>query len=419
MRERVSSVALALGAVLVLVVAASACGGDDDDTSAPETTSEPVEAVDFSVRGPFAVGVTELEGELPVLVFYPADRDTVPEGAVVFRYTAEDHWGPFVGILTDELRASFDLEVDGAWREVPASEQGEFPLVVFSHSMAMSRFGYSLHGAHLASWGYVVAIPRQAARDVEAAIAAGGDVSIVDVDLEVIDRTIAMLAGEAARSGSVLEDRVATEKIAVAGHSAGGGEALLAAYRSDVDTSIALAAIAPLTSEVAGGHQVAHESWYGFDPAAGEFDLDAYLAETEPPAKPSLIVFAENDLLYPVDDARAVFDWLPSPKRFAVLADTGHFVFVDNCERSQDAGGSERVAAALGWDPESLDMRYIENGCSPADAPVADVKALWNHLSVAHLNWVFDVDRASAEASLDPDHLDQRFPGVLAEYVAE
>jgi dienelactone hydrolase len=412
---------VALGATLLIVVAASGCGGDDDETSAPDVTSGSVEVVDFSLRGPFAVGVTELSGEPPVLVFYPADRDAVPDDAVTFRYTAEDHWGQFVGILTDELRADFDFEVDEAWREVPASEQRAFPLVVFSHGAAMSRFGHSFYGAHLASWGYVVAVPQQSVRDVEAAITAGGDVAgIVEVSLEVIDSTIAALTSEAARPGSVLEDRVASDKTAVAGHSAGGAEAVLSAYRSDVDTSISLAgAGAPVPREVAGDHEIVREGWYGFDPAAGEFDLGAYLAETEPPAKPSLNVFTENDLLYPVEDARAVFDWLPPPKRFAVLADTGHFVFVDSCERSQEAGGSEAVAAVLGQDPESLQMRTIENGCSPPDAPVAEVTALWNHLTVAHLNWVFDLDRAGAEAALDPDYLDQRFPGALAEYVAE
>jgi predicted dienelactone hydrolase len=421
MRHRTSSVSwLALGAAALIVVAAAACSADDDEMSAPDTTSAPPEAVDFSVRGPFAVGVTELDGDPPVLVLYPADRDAVPEGAARFRYTAEDHWGRFAGILTDELRADFAVEIDEAWRDIPASERGPFPLVVFSHGAAMSRFGHSSHGAHLASWGYVVAIPRQSARDVEAAISAAGDTAgIVEADLGVIDRTIASLTSETGRPGSVLEDRVALGEIAVAGHSAGGAEALLAAYRSDVGTSIALVPTAPVPKEVAGDHQIVQEGWYGFDTAAGEFDLDTYLEESEPPAKPSLIVFAENDLLYPVEDARAVFDWLPSPKRFAVLARTGHFVFVDSCGRSQDSGGSEAVAAALGQDPESLEMRYIENGCSPADAPVAEVTALWNHLTVAHLRSVFDVDRASAEASLDPIYLDQRFPDALAEYRTE
>jgi predicted dienelactone hydrolase len=421
MRHRTSSVSwLALGATVLLVVAASACAADDNDMSAPDPTSAPTEAVDFSVRGPFAVGVTELDAEPPVLVCYPADRGAVPEDAVAFRYTAEDHWGRFVGILTDQLRADFGFEVEEAWRDIPASEQGEFPLVVLSHGAAMSRFGYSSHGAHLASWGYIVAIPRQAARDVEAAIAAGGDTaSIVEADLEVIDRTIASLTSETGRSGSVLEDRVALDQIAVAGHSAGGAEALLSAYRSDVDTSIAIAPMPPVPEDAAGDHQIVEEGWYGFDTAVGEFDFGAYLASTEPPAKPSLIVFAQNDLLYPVEDARAVFDWLPSPKRFAVLADTGHFVFVDSCERSQEAGGSEAVAAALGMDPESQEMRYIENGCSPADAPVVEVTALWNHLTVAHLRSVFDDDSASAEASLDATYLNQRFPGALADYRTE
>jgi predicted dienelactone hydrolase len=429
-------VRLALAAMLVPLVA-SACAADEEGAPAPPPTTEkvrpsddgttatapatqPSEAEDFTVRGPFAVGVTELDGEPPILVFYPADRDAVASDARLFTYGAEDHWGRFVGVLTDELRAAFAFEFEDAWLETPASEQGQFPLVVYSHGLSVSRFLQSAHSTHLASWGYVVAVPQQSSRDLETAVAAGGDASsLATVNMDVLETTIAEVLAESERSGSFLEGTVSSEKLAVAGHSVGGAEAVLSAYWSDVDTAIALAATAPVANEAAGDHEIVQEGWYGFDPAAGEFDLDAYLTETEPPAKPSLMVVPENDLLFPVHDSRAVFDWLPAPKRLAVLADTGHFLFIDSCERSQDSGGSEALAAALGQDPESLEMRFIENGCSPIDARVADVTALWNHLTVAHLNVVFDVDRASAEASLVSTYLDRRFPGGLAEYVTE
>ncbi len=40
--------------------------------------------------------------------------------------------------------------------------------------------------------------------------------------------------------------------------------------------------------------------------------------------------------------------WLPPPKRFVVLADTGHVVYFDTCESIQEQGGLGAIADALG-----------------------------------------------------------------------
>ncbi len=43
---------------------------------------------------------------------------------------------------------------------------------------------------------------------------------------------------------------------------------------------------------------------------------------------------------------------------------------------------------------------------------------LIDHLTVAQLNQVFGIDPDVATASLDPDYLDETFPGLLQEIVS-
>ena len=50
----------------------------------------------------------------------------------------------------------------------------------------------------------------------------------------------------------------------------------------------------------------------------------------------------------------------------------------------------------------------------------ADPELVWgliDHLTVAQLNEVFEIDPEVAKASLDPDYLDAAFPGLLREIV--
>lgn len=131
-----------------------------------------------------------------------------------------------------------------------------------------------------------------------------------------------------------------------------------------------------------------------------------------------MMVVADNDVIYPVADRRAVFDWLPPPKRFVVLADTGHVVYFDTCESIQEQGGLGAIADALGLARTSLDIRLAENGCLPEDAPAPKIQAVWNHLDTAQLRWAFGIEPAVAEASLQRPYLDATFPGTIAEYVA-
>src|SRR3546814_12824450 len=72
--------------LIALGMLAAACSDDPDDesvegptTSADESADEPVEPVDFSGRGPYAVGTVDLQvgSEHTIAVFYPVDPAAV------------------------------------------------------------------------------------------------------------------------------------------------------------------------------------------------------------------------------------------------------------------------------------------------------------------------------------------------------
>jgi dienelactone hydrolase len=419
-RIRVRSAAIG---VTLSVLAGACSGGSDpgmagvpeDQGTASTMPSSPTvpetQPADYAGRGALAVGVVSLsiDQERPVEVFYPADPGSVPSDAVVFSYTAEDVWGDLAGLL--ESGDVDPVEVPGAWRDIPPAV-GSFPVVVVSHGLGGNRFNFSLHAAHLASWGYVVAVPQHPVRDLSA-FSSGVDPS--PSDEATILRTIGALEDENGRAGSQLEGIVVDHAAAI-GHSAGGRDAALAAYDDAVDTWIGLAPTPPIPDEVLTGRNIYDEAKGDFDAAAGEFDLEAFMESTEPPDVPSLMLVADGDFVYSVEERRRVFDWLPAPKTFVVLAATGHYVFADECLTFEQAGVVP-YAATFGLQPESETLQLLEDGClGPGDAPVEEVWGVWYHLTVAHLNSVFGIDGDAARAALDPEFVNQRFGERIAAY---
>lgn len=397
-----------------LILPSGACGSDDGATSS-DSAGPGATAQDFSGRGAYDVGATrlELDADRPVEVFYPADPEATPADADPYRFTTQEVWGSLADALPEGAVTSPEMPV--AWFDVPASVDGPFPLVVLSHGFSMMRFTFVHHAAQLASWGYVVAVPEHPTRDLQAMLG-GVDIREWQGEPDTILDTIDLMEAENARPDATLTDRVAMDQVAVEGHSAGGHDAAISAYDDRVDTWIGLAPAVPFPEGETGA--VEFERADGFDRAAGEFDLAAHFERTAPPEKPSMMLVADGDVALPLPDRRLEYEWLPAPKRFVVLADTGHSVFLIDCVGIQERGGSA-LADALGFDPSTLERRTLENGCTPDDAPASEVTATWSHLVVAQLNLVFDIDPDVAASSLEPEYLDATFPGRIEEYLVE
>ena len=374
-------------------------------TVAPTSSVAPPSSVetaaipqDYSERGPFAVGVTELHLDhgRPVLVFYPVDRTSVSADAVGFGYTAEEMWGT----ASDVWPIGWALDVPDAWVDAPVSASGPYPLVVFSHGWGNTRFSNSLHTAHLASWGFVVAVPEHASRDITARLA--GQDTLPPSDPRTIAETIALMDAYNSLGGGSLAGAVDVSRVAVEGYSAGGRDAALAAALPEVDTWISVAGTPPVPDDAVAVGEL-------FAPVAG-FDLGEHLAGITPPDKPSMLLVAGADSVVLPSYSDTVFAWLGSPKRLVVLGNTGHVVFTDGCRLYQE-GLVPGLVDVFAMDPASVSVQIGDNGCRPEYAPAQDVAAVWNHVATAQLAWVFGMDADVAAASLELGYLEATFPG--------
>lgn len=408
-----------------LVIGAAACSGGDSDT-APTTTratfAPPSDATpaDFSGRGPFAVGQVDLQLDAGhrVAVFYPVDRAAVSPDAVAYSYSGTDILDPSISALLPGALSGTVAPPD-TWRDLPASSEGPFPTVLHSHGFSGNlRFG-NQHNAAVASWGFVVAAVDHPERGLAAILNvflagdAGAQPTVDEfLDSDQLIDALDLLATTNDDPDSPLAGAIDTERVAAEGHSAGGSASGTAAYDSRVDLWIGQAPVAPLepgTDLAPFTKQVQANGR-----SRPQLDISALLAATKPPLVPSLIIAAEGDTAVTLDRVQEVHSWLRAPKRLAVIAGSGHAVFVDTCVPIRAAGGLSEFVRALGLDPATVPLVELgENGCLPADADPQRVWRLIDHLTVAQLRQVFDIDQDVATASLDPTYLNEAFPGLL------
>jgi len=417
--------ALALAFALVAGAACSDDGGNDaatEDTAPPATfaPASDAEPADFSGRGPYAVGEIDLQldAEHLIAVFYPVDADAVPADAEPYSYSGEEILDPSISaILPGAL--SGEVTPEDTWVGLPASGEGPFPTVLHSHGFSGNlRFG-NRHNAAVASWGYVVAAVDHPERGLAAILDSfiAGDDSSAERPDEYLDSDqliagLDLLAETNDRADSPLAGAVDTEQVATEGHSAGGSASGTAAYDDRVDLWIGQAPGTPLepdTDLAAFTEEVEEDG-----ETRERIDTEALLEATTPPDVPSLIIAAEGDTIIPLERVQPTYDWLDSPKRLAVIADSGHAVFVDPCLPIREEGGLGAFVEALGLNPDDVPLVELgENGCLPGDTDPELIWGLINHLTVAQLNQVFAIDQDVATASLEPAYLDATFPGLL------
>ncbi len=356
---------LALAVTAVVVLAATACVPDPPPPAVGPSPNDAPRADEaaYAGHGPYEVGVTTIElSDRRMEVWYPVDPGDVGD-AERSSYRIRDFISSFFDGLIDP---SIDpLFVTDATRDVAASTDGPFPLVLFAHGFASYRQQSSFLTTHLASWGFVVVSPDFLNRGLKAVL--GEPPAAFPSDAAVVDEAIRTTSDLTSGEGNLLSGVVDMSQVFPVGHSAGGGTAIQMLGRDDVPSAITLA------------------SGYGIAAAiAGRFDV--------PLDKPVTWIGATNDHIASIDDVRNGFRMTAGPARLVEISGSGHLnAFSDICA----IGDGGIVALARGASlpiPEFL-LQLGDDGCPvPANRPSAEVWPEVRHFVTAELRYRSGLD---------------------------
>lgn len=334
---------------------------DAPATEAPATDELTTDEAAFAGPGPYEVGLTELSlPDREVVVFYPAAAGAT-SGVEPATYSQLD-------ALPDDLAAAapallpedvdpgvLTVTIDGVGVDVDASDDGPFPLVLFSHGFGSFRLDASALLTGIASWGFVVAAPQHIERD-RAALVTNTVVREPETDVRVLIDT-AYLVGDA---GGVLEGLADTSRVGAVGHSAGGRAVLTALSEPEVDVAVGWA-------------------------AAGRGDVEVV-------EKPSMNIAAVVDVLVPLEEVEATHDELAPPKRLVVIDGAGHNSFTDICASVQAGTDLIGLALEIGFPiPENL-AAGATDGCEEGSIDVDLGWRITQHFTVAQLRHALGVD---------------------------
>jgi dienelactone hydrolase len=310
----------------------------------------------FAKQGPYEVGVRTVPiGDREAEIWYPTTRRAV-RGEDRAIYEIDRYLPQGLRDLLEQADIEAPFTTD-AYRDVPPVKRGRFPLVLFSHGFSGWREQSTFLTTHIASWGFVVASPDFLERGLGAQL--GNPPETVRTEDDVLDETIAVTRAE-------LPKLVKKGKVAIVGHSAGGGTAIRYASQPNVLTYI------PMSSAP-----------FGFNGAPPPV----------PPEKPSMYITGRQDGVAEFTRVSTAFATVPPPKRFVVIDGAGHLNgFSDICEIGKGGGGIVALAKEASIPvPPNLE-RLGTDGCFPPNLKSKQVWKVTRHFTVAQLRWEFRLE---------------------------
>lgn len=325
-------------------------------TAAPTPTATPDESAvaTYAGPGPYVVGVTTLNiGDRDIEVWYPAAAGSEAGREKASYASFEVLPAAIQALLPPDLNIVVPME---AYRDLPISPTGPFPVLTFSHGAGGFRQAYSGLLTGIAAHGYVVAsldhLEWGLLKQV-GLLPPGVDRSAAEVVRAALDR----LAAASADPGSVLAGGVDATRVATAGHSAGGAAAFGLPDAPEVKAMLGFAT----------------------------FEYGRGLA-----GKPILLLTGNEDAGTPV--LEETYEDLAPIKRFVAVDRAAHNSFTDQCAIIH--GGNnflERLVEAGFPIPPQL-LALALDGCRPENlAPAAFWKVV-QHFTVAHLRAAFGQD---------------------------
>lgn len=312
----------------------------------------------YQGAGPYPVGVRtvtlEVDPPRDVDIWYPAVPGS-EAGVARAMYESLESLPPD---LVDPIREAFpelnSVIEENAYPDLPASQDGPFPVVLFSHGFGGFRQANSMICSGVASWGFIVASTDHLERSLSEVALPGthpGPIRDEEDLLAIVD----LLEELGNTAGDPLEGVVDGSRVASSGHSAGVSASLGILDDPRIDTVVGL---------------------------AGARNLD------NAPDKPVMLIGAAGDIAVTRDRVEQSFESLATPKRLVIIAETGHNSFTDQCPGIRELGGLASLPLPI---PPDL-VRLGDDGCSDVEYPAERSWAITQHFMVAHLRDVFGID---------------------------
>lgn len=288
---------------------------------------------DPAARGPWAVGARTVKiGRLTVEVWYPAVPGS-DAGQPTVRYDIRQALNPSQrAIIPDADNTWQDCE---CVRDLPLdAERGPFPVVVFVHGTAAFRHQSVHQATHWASRGFVVIAadhPGLMLGDLLAQFCPDDPSGAQDIpgDLD------AMLGALAAPTGSLafLAGKVAMDRVAVIGHSAGGSAAANASTRPGVRVVASLAGNAA--------------------------------AKAGPSLEHALFMGGKSDQVVSYGQVSTAWSGSVMPRDLIGITGAGHLVFSDLCE-TKNAAGKDLLSVANQYSLCGASLAGMLFDCDPS-----------------------------------------------------
>lgn len=353
--------------------------------------------------GRFAVGhanyllTDKSNGNRPVAigVWYPAEAWSIGSSTPLAKYPLD----PYSTNLPVSTSADWEkLGYDRAYEGIPPSDQGPFPLVVFSPGWGCDNWMYLFIGTRLASHGYVVAVIEHWA-DGQWSWSQWDDLmkALVNRPKDISFTITAMLA-KSAKRGELLHHAIDPDRIAVSGHSLGGYasyastggdelvcDALIAALWGDDTLPYPASTCVPTFPDrrIRALLSVDGSSW-----------LLRY-RELSKIAMPSLIL--GEDVEYSENNDPQLRDWIARPhaainRRDSYRADfsgVNHMTFTDICDGVQILYNLGVFSAAdlAAW---QSNWPCATTGWNPATTPFSFTRQVVPEYMIAFLDVYFD-----------------------------
>lgn len=319
----------------------------------------------YTEPGPYVAGVTTvvLQGGRKAEVWYPAAPSSAT-GVPKDSYNIRSFLSPFLQFLLP-ANVNPPYETD-AFRGLPVSADGPFPVVLFSHGAASFRLQSTFLTTHLASWGFVVVSPDYFERGLQSLL--GSPPAVTRSDTKVANLAIDTVRSMSTAPGP-FQGFAETNRFFPIGHSAGGGTSLSMLARPDVSFAIPMAA--------------------GVNPDLGS--VPAVLSDT---SKSIMWMAGQDDQVAALSRVQAGYDYTAGPDSLVVIPGAGHNnAFSDICEIARDEGGIVTLAIEAGLPLPDLVIRLGRDGCvSPPAFEGPEVWPITRHFVTSALRFHAGLD---------------------------